>query len=136
MPTDPRNLTNRQILKLDLGLSALDGVMGDGGKIVRFKLGADVTWFLALDIEAVGRAKAAYERALKSLGAQHGVVDRMEVTTQNAAAVAAYVAGQEALLDQEQDMSCLHTYKRTELQEKNAIPPSVLANLLPVLEDE
>ena len=135
MAESPHLLSNRQILKLAEGLSSLDGVV-EGGKVVRFKLDNDTAWHVALDLEAVARAKVAYERRLKSLGAELGVVERMELTPANAANVAKYMDEQETLLEQTQDMSCLHSYCRKALQEKNAIPPSVLANLLPLLEDE
>lgn len=132
---DSSLLTNRSILKLADGLALLDGVV-DGGKACRFEWDSDTAWILALDTEAVSRAKLIYERALKSLGARLGVVDKMAVTPENAANVAAYLDQHEQLLDQTQDMSCLHSYSRSVLQKKNKIPPSVLANLLPVLKDE
>jgi hypothetical protein len=134
MPDSPQNLTNRQILSLAEGFASLDGVV-DGGKVVRFKLDAETAWHIALDSEAVGRAKAVYERALKKLAAELGIVEGVPVTQANAAAVAAYIDARETLLDQEQDMGGLHTYERSELQRAGAIPPSVLAHLLPVLED-
>lgn len=128
-------LTNREILKLAEGLAGLDGCVGDGGKVTRFKFDAETAWRVALDTEIVGRAKLAYERRLKQLGAEHGVVEGMGLTPANAAAVAAYIAAQDALLDQKQPVTGLHTYQRSVLQEKNPIPPSVLAALLPLLED-
>jgi hypothetical protein len=134
MADSAQKLTNRQILSLAEGFASLDGMM-DGGKIVRFKFEAETAWHIALDSEAVGRAKAVYERALKKLAAQLGIVEGQGVTQANAAAVAAYIDARETLLDQEQDMGGLHTYERSELQRAGAIPPSVLAHLLPVLED-
>lgn len=134
MADSTQKLTNRQILSLADGLASLDGVV-DGGKVVRFKLDAEMAWDIALDTELVGRAKAIYERALKKKAAELGIVEGVPVTQANAAAVADYIYYRESLLNQEQDMSGLHIYKRSELQRAGAIPPSVLANLLPVLED-
>lgn len=135
MSDAPLKLTNRQIARLAEGLKALDGVVSDGGKITRFKLDSDTAWNIAVNIEIVDQAIRIYERAKKTLGEQYGVVERMELTPQNAPNVASYIAAEDVLQDKIQDLG-LHIFSRKTLQEKNAIPPSVLANLKPILTDE
>ncbi len=127
-------LTNRQIAKGSQALAGLDGVM-DGGKFTRFKFDSDLSWQIACITEIVESAVRVIERERKRLGAQFGVVEKMELTKENAAAVASYIEAEDQLQDKTQVLE-FTPLSRKALQEKNAIPPTVLTALKPFFSTE
>jgi hypothetical protein len=128
-------LTNREIVRLAEGLRGLDGVVESAGKLRRFDFDDNLTWDIAKNSDIVERAAKLYERARKKLAAGLEVVEGQGVTPQNAAAVAAFIAGNEELLDKTQTLAGLTRLNRKTLQSGNKIPPSIFAALMPILED-
>lgn len=129
------SVTVRDALKLQEGLSALDGVADKEGKVERFELDADLCWNAAKNRRIVDGAVETYQKAKKALGATHGVVDRMKLTEANAASVAKFIEGDEALLNKSVELTGILKLKRKELQAAGVKTPGILANLMPILSD-
>lgn len=131
-------LTNGKLEQLAAGLAALDGLRTkpDEFKPYKFDDEAETTWLIANNSAVVADALKAFERAKKLLAIQHGVADKMPITPQNAEAVQAFMRELEVIEDKEIEVRGLSKLSRKALNVgKNAIPPSVLSRLLPILED-
>lgn len=135
MADKSHELTNREIVRLAEGLRGLDGVVESAGKLRRFDFDDNLTWDIAKNSDIVERAAKLYERARKRLAAGFEIVEGVSLTPQNAPAVAAYLDGNEELLDKTQTLIGLVRFNRKTLQSGNKIPPSIFAALMPILED-
>ncbi len=141
METPVLTFTNAQLQKLSTGLAALDGIRTKPDEFEPYRFSPDTTWKIASNQTIIADKLQAFERARKSLAAQHKVTDRMAITPQNADQVAAFMAGLDELNDREVKVEGLEKISREKLnfgsdQEKrqNQIPPSVLVNLMALLE--
>lgn len=134
----PLILTNGQLESVVAGLSSLDGLnLKDG--FIPFKFDDDTTWDIAVNIDIVNRAIGVLNTARKSLAKQNAVTERMAITPENSGRVAAFMEGLDALLAKEVALPGLVKISRGKLNvgqgdKKNAIPSSVLAKLMPILE--
>jgi hypothetical protein len=138
MAEKPLTLTNRELLNLHEGLSALDGVVDKAGQnteLTRFTFDDKLSWNIAKNADLVERATIVYQKARKKEAARLAVVPGMKVTVENAAAVSKYQEEEEKLLDKTQDLTGVLKLSRRELQNGNKIPPSTLKNLMPILTD-
>jgi hypothetical protein len=136
MAEKPLTLSNREILNLHEGLSALDGVVdraGSNTEVTRFTFDDKLSWNIAKNLDIVERATVLYQKARKSAAGKLGVVPGMKVTPENAANVAKYQEAEDALLEKTQDLVGTLRLTRSQLQSGNKIPPSVLKNLMPLL---
>lgn len=136
MAENALTLSNRELLNLHEGLSALDGIVdrsGQNAEVTRFKFDDKLSWNIAKAADIVERATLVYQRARKSAAANFGVVSGMKVTPENASNVAKYQEAEEALLDKTQEVQGILKLARRDLQNGNAIPPSVLKKLMPIL---
>lgn len=130
------NITNAQLESIAQGLAALDGLnLKDG--FVPFRFDDETTWQIAVASDAVQRQLAVFNAAKKSLAKQNGVTDRMPITKENAASVAAFMESLDVLLSRPVEIE-IQPLSRAKLnvgqgEKKNAIPPGVLARLMPIL---
>lgn len=127
------SLTYGQLADIAAGLSGLDGLQTKDGAVV-FKYDAETTWLIAKNTHDAAQAMRVYETAKKALAKQHGIQDRMQVTKDNSAQVAAFLEGLDVLNSKEAEVD-LQPIPRDSLKlSANAIPPGVLAKLMPILE--
>ncbi len=141
METPVLTFTNAQLQKLSAGLAALDGIRNKPDEFEPYRFSPDTTWKIASNQTIIADKLQAFERARKSLAAQHKVTDRMAITPQNADQVAAFMAGLDELNDREVKVEGLEKISRDKLnvgsdreKRQNQIPPSVLVNLMALLE--
>ncbi len=133
MPT-PSKLTNSQLESVAQGLAALDGLQLKDG-FVPFKFDDETTWSLAVKMAAVQQAMTILNTAKKSLARQNGLAEGMKVTPENAEKVQAFMESLDALMAKPAEVGTLEPISRAALNlAKNAIPPTVLARLMPILE--
>lgn len=132
---DKLTLSNREILKLNEGLCALDGVADKEGKIERFNLDDKLVWNVTKARRIVESAVETYRLARKSVGARHGVVDGMKLTEANAASVALFMEADEKLQAQTNELIGILKLKRSELQAAGVKIPGILSNLYPIITD-
>ncbi len=132
----PIALTNAQLESVAQGLAALDGLQTKEG-FIPFRFSEDTTWDIALLGVAFAQAAAVLNAALKSLAKQHGVTEGMKVTDANRDAVAAFLEAKDAMLAKEAALAAdLKRIDRASLNlAKNAIPPGVIARLMPILSE-
>ncbi len=127
-------LSNSLLESVFTGLNELDGITAKES-FTPFKFDDETTWRIADNIEAVRRALASYQTAKKSLAKQHGVTDGMKVTTENAAQIAEFMEGLDALNAREVAVPGLVKIARASLvTQKNPIKPTTLAKLAGALE--
>lgn len=133
----PIKLTNAQLESLAAGLAALDGITIKG-EFTPFVFDDDTTWLIALNTEVVKQALIPVAAARRSLAKQHGVTEGMklaEATPAQLQAIAAFFEAAEGLSQRGVEVTGLEKIKRDALKtSKNAIPASVRAKLLPILE--
>lgn len=136
-------LTNGKLAQLAMGLASLDGLRTkpDEFKPYKFDDENETTWLIANNAAVVADALKTFERAKKLLAVQYGIADRMQITAENAGAVSEFMAGLAQLEDKEVEVRGLAKISRARLKvgcgdKRNAIPPSVLAHLMPILEEE
>lgn len=141
METPVLTFTNAQLQKLSAGLAALDGIRTKPDEFEPFRFSPETTWRIASNQTIIDDKLQAFERARKSLAAQHKVTDRMAITPQNADQVAAFMAGLDELNYCVVNVEGLEKIGRDKLnvgfdreKKQNPIPPSVLANLMLLLE--
>lgn len=134
MAKEPITLTNRDILKLHDGLTALSGVSNKKDEITRFDFSTDLVWNIAKNETLIERAKEAFVKAKKEIAAKYGVVENMKITDANAAQVASFIDAEEKLLEKTQDVSGLLKLSRVDLQKGGLNIPGVLKLLMPLLE--
>lgn len=133
MSTAPLKITNAQLESLLKGLQALDGITTKEG-FTPFKFDDDTLWAIATNTDILTRAATALNIALKSLAKTHGIRDRMQITPQNADAVAEFMDSKDAFMAKGVELSCVVQLSRAKLNvSKNPIPASVLAALMPIL---
>lgn len=134
MSSAPITFTNAQLETLAHGLSALDGLQTKDG-FQPFKFDDDTTWLIAVNTDLVQKAVNRLIIARKSLAKQHGVVDHMKITNENAEKVAAFMESVDALLAKEVPVEGLVRIEKAKLNvAKNGIPPGVLGKLMGILE--
>ena len=128
-------LTNTQLADITAGLCQLDGIRLSADSFKPFKFDDDTVWKIASNHGAAAQALTTFERAKKMLVAQHGMVEGMKVTPENAAQVQAFMAALDALQERPVEVPGLEKIKRSELKVgSNPIAPSTLARLMPILE--
>jgi hypothetical protein len=133
MPT-PIKLTNAQLESVSQGLAALDGLQTKDG-FTPYKFDDDTTWSIAVKTVAVQAGLVVLSAAKKSLAKQNGLMDGMKITQEQLPAAAAFAESVDALMVRPAEIGVLEPLKRESLNTtKNAIPPGVLAKLLPILE--
>jgi hypothetical protein len=128
-------LTNAQLEDIVVGLSALDGLQTKDG-FQPFKFSDETVWKIAENLAEANAALTAFNLARKALAKTHGVVDRMRVTPENAASVAAFTESLDVISAKPISVE-LQKIARSELNfgsKQNQIPASVLAKLRPILE--
>lgn len=126
-------LTNRQILNLYAGLKGLDGMMS-GTEFVRFEFADNIAWNISKNLTIVEAAVTAYERRKSKIFLECKVSPGQQVTSENAAEVAACMEKIEALKDQTNELTGILFLKRADLKcSENKIPPSVRAQLDPII---
>lgn len=140
---DPFKLTipNTKIAELSAGLAALDGQRVKG-ELEPYLFCPELTWLVADNQTVLEPKLAAYNKAKKSLAAQHKVTEGMAITPQNAEAVAAFMAALDELNEREVEIVGLQKISRAKLNvghdkknEQNNIPPTVLRSLNLILEE-
>ncbi len=141
METPVLTFTNAQLQKLSAGLAALDGIRTKPDEFEPYRFNPETTWRIASNQTIITDKLQSFERARKSLAAQNKVTDRMAITPHNAEQVAAFMAGLDELNDREVKVEGLEKISRDKLnlgfdreKKQNPIPPSVLVNLMPLLE--
>lgn len=145
---EPQKLTVRQLTALHRGLTSLDGVKRGSGEVESFDFETGVRWNLTKNAVAVGRMLEAFQKFDRDCRIRHGVIDGLPITEANIQRINAYAAEIEPLKDQEIEVSGLLAVKLTELLTRparpedkgkprtNAIPQSVLLNLVPLIEED
>lgn len=128
-------LSVRDLLKIDEGLRSLDGVSNEAGKITRFDFESGLAWNIAKNQDITERALAPYNRAVAALQAKHGIVERMQLTEENAAAVATFADKRNELLDKSVEVNGILKLSRSDLQTAGVKIPGVLKNLMQILKD-
>lgn len=131
----PISITNAQLESVAQGLAALDGLNLKEG-FVPFKFDDETTWSLAVKGASVTQAISVLQLALKSLAKQHGVTEGMKFTAENSEKIAAFFEAKDGLMAQVSALpKDFDKIDRAKLNTtKNAIPPGVLAKLMPILE--
>lgn len=142
MSEDAITLSYGKLAQINEGLGALDGLRTgpDSFKPYKFDDENDTTWIIASNQAKIADALKVYDRAKKSLAVQHQMGDRVVITDVNAEKVSAFMAALAALEDKEVSVPGLEKLSRGRLkvgsgEKKNPIPPSVLAKLMPILEE-
>lgn len=129
-------LTNAAILKLHVGLSSLDGQRVSKDEVKFYDFEDDVSWNITQNQVIMERAVELFDKEKKKRARENSVVEGMPLTEANAKQAAAYMDSVDALKDQTQVLDGLIPLKRSELkQKKNKIPPSVMKDLFPLLEE-
>lgn len=126
--------SNREILKLHSGLKDLVGAQDKEG-IERFDFDLKTAWNLAKCLSIVERAVETYERAKRVLAAKLGVVEGQKLTDENAPKVAQFLKQLDDLKDQQNELSGLLRFKVGDIQKAGNIPHTVLANIMPLLDE-
>ncbi len=131
----PIALTNAQLDSVAQGLTALDGLQTKDG-FIPFRFNEETTWDLAVKGAAFTHATSILNIALKSLAKQHGVTEGMKVTDEIREKVGAFFEAKAEIMEKPAALPAdLKKIDRASLNlGKNAIPPGVLARLMPVLE--
>lgn len=130
----PIKLTNSQLESVAQGLAALDG-LNLKDCFVPFKFDDETTWSIAVKTVAVQQAIVVLNQAKKSLAKQNAVTEGMKITPENAESVQRFMESLDVLMAREAEIGELEPIPRAKLNlAKNAIPPGVLARLMPVLE--
>lgn len=135
MAAKPTTLTNREITKLFEGLRALDGTTGKDGAVERFELDDGLSWNAAKDRAIVERAFETYTYERKKIAAKWGVVDGMKLTPENAPNVAKFAEACEELLERTNELNGLLRFKKAELLKAGVNVPSILSNLMPLIDE-
>ena len=141
MDTPVLSFTNTQLQKLSAGLAALDGLRTKPDEFEPFRFSPETTWKIASNQTIIADNLQKFERARKSLAAQHKIVDRMTITPENAEQVNAFIQELDVMSEKVLEISGLEKIARDKLnigfdkdKKQNPVPPSVLVNLLPLLE--
>ena len=131
----PIALTNAQLESVAQGLAALDGLQTKEG-FIPFRFNEETTWDLAVKGAAFSHATNILNAALKSLAKQHEVTEGMKVTDEVRDKVGEFFEAKTAMMDKPAALPPdLKKIDRASLNlGKNAIPPGVLARLMPILE--
>lgn len=135
MADKPTPHTNREILKVHEGLTALDGVASKDGSVIRFEFDDSLSWNIAKDRRIFEEAKKNYDLACKTLATSLKIVDGQKVTDENAERVAKFIEGCEKIRDKTQDLSGVLRISRKDLQKAGVKIPGILSNLMPILND-
>ncbi len=130
--------TAPQLTRILTGLKSLDGLRTRQNEFTAFHFSPEVTWVIAENQCAIADALKPYELARKTLAAKHGLSEGMAITPGNAAAVEAFVREIGELDERPLEVE-LKSIKRADLRlgnkdDKNAIPGTVLAALMSILE--
>lgn len=141
MDTPKLKLTNLQLVKLANALASLDGIRLGPQQFEPFNFNPETTWKVANNIAVLADPVAVFERAKKMLMVQNQMADQIQVTAENAKKVADFIVMIEGLEAKEVEVA-LEPLSREKLnvggdsrKSQNRIPPSVLAALVPILED-
>lgn len=141
-------ITNRDLLKLQVGLNSLDAVKtGKEDEIRLFEFSRKVKWNLTKNTIIVNRAKEAYDLLERQTEKKNGVFKGMKMTDETAKKVAEHVAEMEDYKDQEIDLEGILLIKLSDLLARpllddkkprpdNEIPQSTLTQLVPIIEEE
>ena len=137
----PQSFTNTQLQKISIGLASLDGLRTSPDSFEPFQFSPDTIWAIASNQSIIAEKLALFDKAKKALAAQYKITDRMSITPENSESVAAFVAGLDELNDREISVEGLEKISRDKLnvgsdpkKNQNRISPSVLVNLMPILE--
>lgn len=133
--------TNTQLQKLSVGLASLDGIRTSPNDFEPFRFSPDTTWKIASNQTIIADHLQKFERARKSLAVQHKVSEGMKITPENSVQVNAFMQELDVLTEKVIEVSGLEKIGRDKLnigfdesKKQNAIAPSVLVNLMPLLE--
>lgn len=144
MPDEPLKLTltNGQLAELAAGLASLDGLRTkpDEFRPYKFDDENETTWLISDNGAIVAEAVKRFNRLKKTLAVKHCITEGMKITPENAPVVAAFMTDIGELEDKQVEVIGLKKISRARLcvgkgEKKNAIPPSVLMKLIPLLED-
>lgn len=135
MAEKPTSLTNREILRLHEGLTALDGVGAKDGSVLRFEFDDSMAWNVAKNRRIIEEAKKNYDLACKTLAVSLKIVEGQKVTDENAERVAKFIEGCEKIRDKTQDLTGILRISRKDLQKAGVKIPGILSNLMPILSD-
>lgn len=140
--SDALTLTNGQLAELAVGLASLDGLRTgpEDFKPYRFDDEHETAWLISDNTAAVTEALKAFTRHKKVLAVTHCIAEGMKVTEANTPQIVAFMTIVGDLEDKAVKVPGLKKISRERLcvgkgDKKNAIPPSVLAKLHPILED-
>lgn len=129
-------LFNHEIIALRDGLRALDGIPGKMGEVIRFDFSDSLSWNITKNLVIVERAVKVYDMQRNKISHDSGVAQGMVVNEANAEKVGAWKDRMDHLKDEEsQELDGLLKLKRVELQKAGKIPPGIMANLFPLLEE-
>jgi len=129
------SLTNRDIVKLQKALKALDGVV-DGKELRRFDYSTETRWLIIKAQFIIDRAKDLFELANDNFFKESGLVEGEPISDNNREKILQFQRAQKELERQVQDLE-LPMVGAKQLEEKNQkfrIPPSVMVDLWPILE--
>jgi hypothetical protein len=133
--------TAPQLNRILAGLKSLDGLRTSQSNFEPFNFHPDVTWAIAENQCKIADAIKPYDLAKKTLASKHSVTEGMALTTENAEAVQSFLKELGELDERELDVD-LTKIKRTDLKVgnkdskgQNPIPASVLASIMPLLQD-
>lgn len=136
MPAKPITVTNRELVRVQRGLKALDGHKGKNSEIVRFDFSETLVWNSAKAVDIVDREVAGFERAKKTLAAQQSIVEGQVLTNENAPRVAKFLEQIAALEEKTVELNGILLLSRKELQKGGLNLPNVFADLMPILDDK
>lgn len=138
----PITLTNGRIAQLSEGLASLDGLRTKPDEFEPYLFNPDTTWIIASNQTILADKIKVFEKAKKSLASQHKITERMAITPENSTQVNAFMEGLSVLQDTEVAVEGLQKISREKLnvgndkkKGQNTIPASVLAKLMPLLEE-
>lgn len=126
-------LTNSEIKKIREGLNALSGVSNKAGEITRFDFPTDLVWKIAKLESIFERAEETLTKARKAIAAKNKIIDGEKLTPENAPRISAFLAENDILLEQTQELNGILMLNRSELQKAGVNIPSIFTALMPIL---
>lgn len=128
-------LTNSQLQKIQRALKALDGVV-EGGAVRRFDYTTDTRWSIVKNQVMVDAYCARIDKYTKELLTRHDLVEGEALTAENRDRVFLHNRERDELYEKVEEIELirLDVAALEEKNQKHRIPPSVLADLFPILD--